>query len=72
MSDQPGDGPKTETSPFSTAAHHRAVSAIHEFDLAAAVPPAFIGDYRIIVDIRDNVLLILVVRVGHRREIYKR
>jgi mRNA interferase RelE/StbE len=31
-----------------------------------------IGDYRIIVDIRDNVLLILVVRVGHRREIYKR
>ena len=31
-----------------------------------------IGDYRIIVDIRDDVLLILVVRVGHRREIYKR
>lgn len=31
-----------------------------------------IGDYRIIVDIRDNVLLILVVRIGHRREIYKR
>ena len=31
-----------------------------------------IGDYRLIVDIQDNVLLILVVRVGHRREIYKR
>ena len=31
-----------------------------------------IGDYRIIMDIRENVLLILVVRVGHRREIYKR
>jgi mRNA interferase RelE/StbE len=31
-----------------------------------------IGDYRLIVDIRDGVLLILVVRVGHRREIYKR
>jgi mRNA interferase RelE/StbE len=31
-----------------------------------------IGDYRIIADIRDNVLLILIVRVGHRREIYKR
>jgi mRNA interferase RelE/StbE len=31
-----------------------------------------IGDYRLIVDIQDGVLLILVVRVGHRREIYKR
>lgn len=31
-----------------------------------------IGDYRIIVDIRDTILLILVVRVGHRREIYKK
>jgi mRNA interferase RelE/StbE len=31
-----------------------------------------IGDYRIIVDIQDQVLLILVVRIGHRREIYKR
>ncbi len=31
-----------------------------------------IGDYRLIVDIRDHVLVILVVRVGHRREIYKR
>lgn len=31
-----------------------------------------IGDYRLIVDIQDGFLLILVVRVGHRREIYKR
>ena len=31
-----------------------------------------IGDYRIIADIRDNVLIILVVRIGHRSEVYKR
>jgi mRNA interferase RelE/StbE len=31
-----------------------------------------VGDYRIIADIQDRVVLILVVRIGHRREIYKR
>jgi mRNA interferase RelE/StbE len=31
-----------------------------------------IGDYRIIADIQDHVLIILIVRVGHRREVYKR
>lgn len=31
-----------------------------------------IGDYRIIADIQDSVVLILVVRIGHRREVYKR
>ncbi|MCJ8052685.1 type II toxin-antitoxin system RelE/ParE family toxin [Shinella curvata] len=29
-----------------------------------------IGDYRIICDIQDNRLVVVVVRVGHRREIY--
>jgi mRNA interferase RelE/StbE len=31
-----------------------------------------IGDYRIIADIQDRCVLILVVRVGHGREVYKR
>ena len=30
------------------------------------------GDYRIVYEISDNVLLVLVVAVGHRREIYDR
>jgi mRNA interferase RelE/StbE len=30
-----------------------------------------VGDYRIIVSVEDTVLLILVVRVGNRREIYR-
>ena len=30
-----------------------------------------VGDYRLICDIRDDVILILVLRVGHRREIYR-
>jgi mRNA interferase RelE/StbE len=30
------------------------------------------GDYRIIYTVRDQALLIVVIRVGHRREIYKK
>lgn len=29
------------------------------------------GDYRIVYDIDDGVLLVLVVAVGHRRDIYR-
>jgi len=28
-------------------------------------------DYRIIYEIRDEVLIVLVVKVGHRREVYR-
>ena len=31
-----------------------------------------VGDYRIIYDIEDDELLILILRVGHRRDIYRR
>jgi len=31
-----------------------------------------VGDYRIVYELRDRVLVILVLAVGHRREIYKR
>ena len=30
------------------------------------------GDYRIVYEIHDNVLLVLVIAVGHRRDIYDR
>jgi mRNA interferase RelE/StbE len=30
-----------------------------------------VGDHRIIVSIEDAVLRILVVRIGHRREVYR-
>lgn len=30
------------------------------------------GDYRIVYEIHDGVLLVLVLAVGHRREIYQR
>ena len=30
-----------------------------------------VGDFRIVYQIRAQVLLILVVRVGHRREVYR-
>ena len=31
-----------------------------------------IGNYRVIMDINNNNLLILVIKVGHRKDIYKR
>jgi mRNA interferase RelE/StbE len=31
-----------------------------------------VGDYRILYTIEDPVLLVLVVRIGHRREVYRR
>lgn len=30
-----------------------------------------IGDYRLICDIQDQTIRILVLRIGHRREVYK-
>jgi mRNA interferase RelE/StbE len=29
-----------------------------------------VGDYRIIYTVEDDVLLVVVVRLGHRRDIY--
>jgi mRNA interferase RelE/StbE len=31
-----------------------------------------VGDYRIICKIEDDILRVLVVKIGHRREIYER
>jgi len=31
-----------------------------------------IGDYRVIYDVRDDVLTVTVVRAAHRREVYDR
>ena len=31
-----------------------------------------VGDYRIIYRIKDDVLLLLVIRIGHRRDVYDR
>ncbi|MBM3701271.1 MAG: type II toxin-antitoxin system RelE/ParE family toxin [Actinobacteria bacterium] len=30
-----------------------------------------IGDYRVIYKIEDELLLVLVIRIGHRKDIYK-
>jgi len=30
-----------------------------------------VGDYRVICDIQDNALRVLVVQVGHRRGVYR-
>jgi mRNA interferase RelE/StbE len=30
-----------------------------------------VGDYRILYEVRDGELVVIVVRVGHRREVYR-
>ena len=30
-----------------------------------------VGDYRIVVDIQDDVLRVLVVQIGNRKEVYR-
>jgi mRNA interferase RelE/StbE len=30
-----------------------------------------VSDYRIIYEIRDNVLLVLILKIGHRSDVYK-
>jgi len=31
-----------------------------------------VGDYRVVYELRDDMLVVLVVRVAHRREAYRR
>ena len=31
-----------------------------------------VGDYRIIYEVEDDVLVVLVLKVGHRRDVYRR
>ena len=30
-----------------------------------------VGDYRVVYEIYDDVLIVLIVRIAHRREVYK-
>lgn len=30
-----------------------------------------VGDYRVVYQVSDDILLVLVVRVGHRRDVYR-
>jgi len=31
-----------------------------------------VGDYRIIYEIRNEILLIIILKIGHRKEVYRR
>ena len=31
-----------------------------------------VGDYRVIYKVEDDLLVVLVIRIGHRREVYRR
>jgi len=30
-----------------------------------------VGDYRIVYEIKEDILLVLVVKIGHRKDIYR-
>ena len=31
-----------------------------------------VGDYQIVYEIQDDILLILIIKIGHRKDIYKK
>ena len=31
-----------------------------------------VGDYRILYEVHDKILLVLVVKIGHRRDVYRK
>lgn len=31
-----------------------------------------VGDYRVIYEIEDNIVAVYIIKIGHRREIYRR
>ena len=31
-----------------------------------------VGDYRVLYELRNDILVVLVVQIGHRREVYRR
>ena len=31
-----------------------------------------VGDYRVIYEIQDDILLLLIIKIGHRKDIYKK
>jgi mRNA interferase RelE/StbE len=57
----------------------RVVSAASPRDLGEALTSTFaglwryrVGDYRVICRLEDACLVVLVVRIGHRRDVYER
>jgi mRNA interferase RelE/StbE len=57
---------------------NRVAASVNPRDLGAALSGAWashwryrVGDYRIICKIEDEVVTVLVVELGHRREIYR-
>ncbi|MBI2147818.1 type II toxin-antitoxin system RelE/ParE family toxin [Candidatus Woesearchaeota archaeon] len=44
-------------------AHAKKLSGVPEYSLR-------VGDYRVILDIQDDKLVILVIKVGHRKNVY--
>ena len=43
---------------------------IQNCDNPRAHGKALVGDYRLICEIKDNEVLVLILNIGHRREIY--
>ena len=46
-------------------------SGVKEFSAARELYRVREGDYRIIYQVQDEVLLVLVVKIGHRKDVYR-
>jgi mRNA interferase RelE/StbE len=67
----PKDVQRRVTAKIDTLASNPRPSGVEKLAGAEALYRVRIGDYRIVYEIRDAVLIVLLVRVRHRREVYR-
>ena len=67
----PKDVQRRVTAKIDTLASNPRPSGVEKLAGAEALYRVRIGDYRIVYEIKDAVLIVLLVRVRHRREVYR-
>jgi mRNA interferase RelE/StbE len=46
-------------------------SGVKKLKDAGALYRVRVGDYRIVYEIRDRQLVVIIIRIGHRKEVYR-
>jgi len=67
----PKDVQRRVTAKIDTLASNPRPSGVEKLAGAEALYRVRVGDYRIVYEIRDAILIVLLVRVRHRREVYR-
>ena len=66
--------PREDQIKITQSIHQLAVNPRHQHSIKLASSPYFrirCGGYRIIYEILDDKLIVIILKVGHRREVYR-